>query len=179
VTTIQGLSQNQAGALFRKADPFIKADKVGVMVGLVLIPVLFIAAGGALFFFIPMPFALYVGGAIWLAMVPLELFVFLYGRRTLTGSPLVMDGVIHEKSVRAMRNGDRARYLHIEVIAASSLGPQGMTDPVPKLVGKTEKRLVTTPDVFDGIDEGERAYVVCVPGGPVVAVFRSNELAGL
>ena len=117
--------------LAQQAERFLKANRVSIVVGLVLAPILFFGLGGFFFAVIPAPFGAWVGGSIAGAGVIFLAFLGGYAWLTSRRRPYLAWSTVQGWHELVGRHGQRSYLVALAIEEARALrdGQMGAPDP--------------------------------------------------
>lgn len=162
--------------LAQQAERFLKANRVSIVVGLVLAPILFFGIGGFFFAIIPAPFGAWVGGSIAGAGAIFLAFLGGYAWLTSRRRPYLAWSTVQGWHELVGRHGQRSYLVALAIEEARALAGGQIGAPVPRHAGTTPRRVLTSPSLFRAVPVGQRALVACLPTGEVFAIHTGARL---
>jgi hypothetical protein len=170
------LSRDQWIEIDRTVRRFGAANRVSLVVGMVLVPLLFGGVGAGLWAAIPEPFGMWVGGSILGAGALFFAFLLWYGRRSSSRPAFAAAATIGRWIVQPGRYGQQSYAVEVELEPGRVVGPEGLGGPAKGApTGRRTLRL-TSDKIYQAAAPGERVLLLCMPTHEVVAVLRGAEL---
>lgn len=170
------LDATRRSTLRGAAERFLAANRVSLVVGFVLVPLLFGGIGGALWAVIPWPFGTYIGGGIVGAGALTFLFLLLYAWRTSRRQPFVALATIRGWRETVGRYGETAHHVDVHVIEARALEKTAVGAELAQHRDEDRTWLLTSRNLFTVAPAGQEVLVVCMPTGEVVGIEAGGRL---
>jgi hypothetical protein len=173
---LPGLQAQYFAELARVGERFMAANRVGIVVGLVLTPLMFGGLAIWLGLAIPEPFGMIVGGSIGGAGLLLMLFLLWYRKRTFTQSPFAAWATITQWRVVRDEYGTEALSVDVYIEQACPISEAGYGVELMKYRGQNKTLVVTSRSVFETVHPGQSTLILCMPTTEVVAIDVGGQL---
>lgn len=162
--------------LARQAERFVGANRVSILVGAVLGPVLFFGVGGFFWWRIPAPFGAWVGGSIVCAGVVFLLFLAGYALITMRRRPYLAWATVDGWHEIPGRYGQRSHVVAFSIDEARELARGAVGAPVARHAGQSVRRVLVSTTLFHAVSVGQRALFACMATGEVFAIHTGARL---
>jgi len=173
---LPALPPQRFSELDQAAQRFLAANRVGIVVGLVLVPLFFGAIAAGAWAVIPDPFGLIIGAVFGGAGLLLFLFLLWYRQRTLKRLPFAAWATIVQWRVREDRYGSQAHSVELHIEQACSISPAGYGAELEQYRGQSKTLVLTSHKLFEAVPAGQSALLVCMPTTEVVAIDVAGQL---
>ncbi|MCB9592270.1 MAG: hypothetical protein H6719_06030 [Sandaracinaceae bacterium] len=170
------LSPERARELRATTDRFLAANRVSLVVGVVLTPLLFGGVALGLGLALPAPFGAWIGGAIGGAGALMLLFLLAYWLRTATRAPFAAWVTVVEWRVLRDRYGGESHSVVLRVEEARALTAAGWGAELPAYRGAQKTSVLTSRQLSGAVPVGRPVIALCMPTGEVVAFDHEGRL---
>jgi len=173
---LPALPPERFAQLDRIAQRFMAANRVGIVVGLVLTPLIFGGIAVGLWSVIPDPAGMLVGGSIAGAGLLLLLFLLWYRQRTFKQSPFAAWVTIQQWNRVRGRHGEQSFSVVVAIEQACPISPAGYGAELERYRGQSKSLILTSEKLFEAVPAGFSALLVCMPTTEVVAIDVGQQL---
>jgi len=160
----------------RVASRFLAADRVGLMVGLVMVPLLFGGIAAAMWSLLPAPIGAIVGKSILGAGAVVFGFLLWYRHRVQSRLAFVAEATVSRWILEEAVYGQEAHAVEATIHGAFKLDHGAKGAAMEALPEKTKKLRLTSSKLYKHVTEGTRTLLVCMPTEQVVAIMHDGQL---
>ena len=156
--------------LYESIKVYLKADRVGAIIGLVLTPIIFFILVLIMYFNTPFIITIIL---IILGLI-VEVFLLIMYLIIKFKSLTVFSGTIIEKKIIISQRGGKTCYIKMDISDACFFDENGFSKEYESIAGKIKK--ITTPEsIINEIPENKEILIVCSASGVTIGYIKNGN----